>query len=505
MPSTFFGLELGKRALTAQQLALDVTGHNISNAGSAGYSRQIANIVTPPPYTIAGAGHGVTLGTGADVGSVTRARDSFVDTQFRAQSSLQAFWKQKQDGLQKVQGMMNEPSVNSLHGDMDALWTAFGDLAINPENAGARSVVQQRSIALSGNIRQTVGQVQALNQNFQDAVTFSVKQVNDITDQITKLNDQIKKSEVNGDNPNDLRDQRDSLVDQLSKFFAVTVIESKDLNFTDRQVNNYSVKIGSHILVNNSSSDSIKLPVDFITTPLDIKWSSDGSAVHVGDGNDGNIGSIKASFDMLNYLNTLKGKYDQLAQGIADAVNAIHVQGYDLNGSAGGSFFTYTAGNAGATIDLNSSIKANPALIAAADQPPTGLVNTSANGGNALRIASLKSDYSGVKNYSTNSSLIGTPPFNTGLFTQATSISDYYGAVVAGVGVDGQQADRMVSSTGVLVDYLSNQRQSLSGVSLDEEMTNLVRFQKSYSAAARLVTMMDDMLETIVNKMGVTR
>ena len=496
MPSTFFGLEMANRALMAQQMALDVTGHNISNASTEGYTRQVANLSAPQPYPIGNLGHQVSLGAGVDLSTVSRARDTFVDMQYRNQTALQGYWTSRQDGMQKVEGAMNEPSSNSLHGDMDAFWASFGDLANNPENAGARSVVIERATALAEGFHQVVNQLADITKGFQAAGNVGIDQVNVMAQQISDLNGQIRTAEVNGDSPNDLRDQRDHLVDQLSGYFKVTVTESKDPAFTDRTVNNYSISIGSHVLVNNSLANSIQAP-NFSTSPPTLSWN-DNTPVQPGDGNNGNVGSIKSDFDMLSYLSVLKGKYDTLAQGIADAVNSIHQQGYDLNGNPGGAFFTYTAGDAAATLDVSSTIKADPNLIAAAGAAPASAgSNTAADGDNALKLAAFKDGFSGIT--------VGTAPFNTPTFTQASSFSDYYGAVVAGVGVDGQEADRMVSSTGVLVNHVSNQRQSLSGVSLDEEMINLVRFQKSYSAAARMVTMMDDMLNTIVNGMGITR
>lgn len=498
MPSTFFGLELGKRALVAQQLAIDITGHNISNANSPSYTRQIPNLVAPNPYTVMGYSGQLTLGTGVDLGSVTRARDNFTDKQFRNETALQAYWTQKQDGLQKVEGIMNEPTDNSLHGDMDALWAAFGELANNPENAGARTVVQERAIALTEGFHQVVNQIETLKQDSMNSISVNIDQVNTIAKQIGALNAQIKKAEVNGDNPNDLRDQRDDLVDQLSKFFSVTVEETKDQSFTDRTVNNYAVKIGNHDLVRDSIVSTIKLPVDFTTN--DVQWS-DGSSVLAGDGHSAQTGSIKADFDVLTYLgddtNGLEGKYNLLAQGIIDVVNDIHKKGYDGEATPqpGGDFFTTTdPTKPGLTIKLVDAIKNDGTLIAAAANPG---VDNKADGQNALYLSSLKDGFLQAQ------TILGALP-TTEVFS-ATSFSDYYGATVAGVGVDTQEANRMVSSTSVLVTHLLNQRQSLSGVSLDEEMTNLVRYQKSYSAAARIVTMMDDMLDTIVNRMGTTR
>lgn len=501
MTATFFGLEIGYRALNAQQIALDVTGHNISNASSPTYSRQTANMVVPTPYTTLGYGRQLSLGTGVEVGSITRARSAFIDSQYRSQYSLQQYWTQKQSALQNVEGIVNEPSDNSLHGDMDALWSAFGSLATDPENAGARTVVQERAVALSEGFHQIVTQINSLKNDSENSITVGVNQVNDIAKQISQLNTQIKTAEVNGDNPNDLCDQRDALVDQLSQYFSVTVNESQDPNFTDRVVNNYSVKIGDHYLVQaNSAYDTINVSGD----PPTLQWNSDSTAVKAGDGSNGDTGSIKASLDNLTYLGKLEGKYDQLAQAVHDAVNQLHQAGYDLYGNLGGDFFDYSdPANPGAsTLELAANIQNDPSLIAAASSNSTVAgTNTSADGGNALQIASLKDGWDSIKSLSSFAGFQTSYPD----VSSATSFSDYYGSVISGIGVDSQEADRMVSSYGVLVTQSSNQRQSFSGVSLDEEMTNMIQFQKSYTAAARIITTMDDMLNTIVNGMGITR
>ncbi|MDA8227656.1 MAG: flagellar basal body protein, partial [Desulfitobacterium hafniense] len=134
MSSTFFGLELSRRALASQQIALDVTGHNIANANTQGYTRQVASFKPPYPDRLPGFGHDISLGTGVTLDYIGRARDNFVDRQFRWETSKQQYWAGKQDALQKVEGMFNEPSKNSLHDDLDKFWNSWSDLTKNAEN-----------------------------------------------------------------------------------------------------------------------------------------------------------------------------------------------------------------------------------------------------------------------------------------------------------------------------------------------------------------------------------
>ncbi|TGE32589.1 flagellar hook-associated protein FlgK [Desulfosporosinus sp. Sb-LF] len=508
MNSTFFGLELSRRALESQQVALNITGHNIANANTQGYTRQIANLTATTPDSIPAMGRNLSLGSGVTLDTITRARDAFVDRQFRSETSKQQYWGSKQDSLTKVESILNEPSDNSLSSDMNQFWTAWSDLSKDPENAGARSVVSERAQELTDSFHNIAQQVSDLKENVDASIKVQITQINSYGQQIKDLNDQIKRAEVAGDSPNDLRDQRDSLVDDLSKIVSVRVVETKDTTFADRNVNSYKVIIGNenstsnNVLVDDSTLNSLDTnPTTDLNGLSGIAWS-DSTPVDLGT----KLGTLSADLETRNNdIPDFEAQVDALAQGIADAVNALHRTGQGLTiGSGGIDFFTdgtYSTstpsalpGVTAATITLNSAIETDVNKIATGTTPIDGTTTVTAGDGSiAQAISSLSSGWNALKSLSGFTNTIS-----------ASSLSDFYAANVAQLGVKVQQADRMKAGEDVLVTNVTNQRESLSGVSLDEEMTNLVKFQKSYSAAARMVTMMDDMLSTIMN-MGITK
>jgi flagellar hook-associated protein FlgK len=528
MSSTFFGLEIARRALQAQQTALDITGHNIANASTSGYTRQIAGLQATIPWTTINNGRNVSLGTGVALDNITRARDVFVDRQYRWETSKQQYWAGKLDALQKIEGLVNEPSDSSLSNDLNQFWNAWSDLSKNPENMGARAVVRERALTLIDSFHHLAQQISDFQKDQDTSVRVKIKQINDDAQQIRELNVQIRNAEVHGDNPNDLRDKRDSLVDDLSKLVGVRVIETRDTAFTDRQVNNFSIIIGNdsvlpqQVLIDNSTLNLLQEPEaagsdgkPFAT----VKWAADADPALAGqDLNLGEkMGSLQANLEIRDtYLPTFGGQFDTLAQGIALAVNALHNTGQGLTVNSGMDFFTFPDGSTpttvspvtAANITLNSVIGGDLGKIA------TGL-NTDADGNPltevavgdgtvAQAISSLSGGWSALQDQIEAHLFdpLGIDALNP---VSASSFGDYYGANITQMGVDVQQADRMKAGQDVLVIQVYNQRESFSGVSLDEEMTNLVKFQKSYTAAARLVTMMDDLLDTIVNGMGITR
>ncbi|WP_425806925.1 flagellar hook-associated protein FlgK [Desulfitobacterium sp. Sab5] len=512
MNSTFFGLELSRRALEAQQTALDITGHNIANSNTQGYTRQIANLKSTAPDTIFGMGHNLSLGTGVVLDNITRARDNFVDTQYRWENSKQGYWLAREDSLNKIESLYNEPTSNSLHDDMDKFWTAWSDLAKDPENVGAKSVVVERALTLTDSFHNITQQIITMKKDITSNIKLEVQQINTVAEQIKNLNDQIKRAEVAGDNPNDLRDKRDLLVDDLSKLVNVKVVETRDTNFTDRQVNNYKIVIGNdttvpeQVLVNDSQYYKLKIPDPTVlenpisTDPTTYQISfENGTLLKFGD----KQGQLQANMSIAvagettdgsytkSYLDTLQSQFDSLAQGIAAGVNYYHntKAGY----TPGVDFFATsdsTATITAANIVVNSTLQSSPKDVV------TGISGEDIGKANVAK--GIAAFASGFDQYKTDSGSASNP-------VDGESFGDYYGANVVTIGVDVQQAQRMREGQDVLVTHMSNQRESYSGVSLDEEMTNLVKFQKSYAAAARMVTMMDDMLNTIVNGMGITR
>jgi flagellar hook-associated protein 1 len=444
--STFMGLETNLRGLLAQQQALDVTSHNIANASTPGYSRQVAVLVASPAYAMPGvstapAGAG-QLGTGVDVASYQRMRDSFLDVQYRAQSMLQGQAQTTEDGLQQVQLAFNEPTDSGLSSLLSNYWGAWQNLSNNPEDMGTRQALAQSAASLADGFTSLSSQLSTLQSQTGQNVSDTLTEVNSYGAQVAQLNVAISKEEVNGDTPNDLLDQRDELLDKLSAIGNVSTTPGAN--------GSIEVSFGGASLVTDGSSSTL--------------GESDLTGL-----TSGNLEGLITLRDT-----TIPGYQSQLntiASTLISKTNAQSTAGFDLNGNTGGAFFT---GTGASDIAVNPAIISNPSLIAAS---ATGAVG---DAGNALAIADMQS-----------TNVIGS-----------STIDSAYTQLVTQVGSDVQQATNQVDTTTSLVNALQNQRQSVSGVSLDEEMTNLITFQRGYQASARALSAIDDMLDQLINRTG---
>ncbi len=491
MYSTFTGLELANSALRTQQAALNVTGHNIANANTKGYSRQIPGITTTSPVTYNSVGRKLTMGTGSILGEVERARNSYIDNQYRWESSKYEYWTEMQNTLQLIEGVVNEPTDYSLSNDLNQFWNAWSELANNPENTGARDVLKERALILVDSFHRVDRQFTDLAQELNENVRVLVNQINDYAKQIIELNGQIKRAEVAMDNPNDLEDQRDLLVDKIAQFVPVKVEKVRDPSFTDRDVYTFKLTIGDHELVNDQKSTPLGLSQD-----ENGYWQVDGLSKVEKE-----MGRLPAVLELRdNYLAEQIKEFDSLAKTLAKVVNAIHKKGQGLEAlgtpDKGLDFFVDDPSGGGITA---KTISLNQALVDDTKRIATGKISATLDVGDneiALAIASLGQ---GISQEIRETYFNGDDPLDG-----VPSIGDLYGAIVATMGVDVQKAERMAEGQSVLVNHMANQRESYSGVSLDEEMTNLIKFQKSYSAAARLVTILDSMFDRIMS-MGVTR
>lgn len=461
MVSTFFGLEIGRKALQAQTTALDVTGHNIANANTEGYTRQRAIMTTPTPFAYPsvnkpiGAGQ---LGTGVNVEEVKRLRDSFIDSQIRKENSITGEWEYRKNTLDKLEVIINEPSESGLRTVLDQFWQSLQTLATRPEDGSVRAAVAQRGMAVADTFRHMDKQFVDLQADLNQSVDIKVQEVNNIASQIAGLNKQIVAVESSGDHANDLRDKRDLLVDQLAKIVDITAIED--------QFGSVAIGIGSRSLVYGKITNQLTTVIGG-SGFYDVEWV-DGSPVNI---NAGELQGLIYSRDTLTQ--GMRDDLNTLAAAYITEVNTQHSAGYGLGGTWGDDFFT---GTDAFTIQVNPTITGDLDRIAAAENNPVA----PGDNANALKLAALK-----------HKATIGTDTFD-----------DYFRGMAAKLGVDGQAAGRMVDNQGLLVSQLTTQQQQLSGVSLDEEMTNMIKFQHAYNAASRVVTSMDEMLDTIISRMG---
>ncbi len=515
--STFHGLETARRGMVAQQNALYTTGHNISNANTEGYTRQAVDFKATAPFPPSGINQDIIpghLGTGVEAGAIYRVRETFLDVQYRGENSKLGYWDSRAAGLGKMEEVMNEPSENGLSKTMDRFWQSLQDLAVNPEDSGARSVVKQRGEAVVETFHYLSRSLTTVQDDIGHEISVSLKSINSISRQIADLNKQISEVEPNGYLPNDLYDARDKLLDQLSQFVDIKVENVKptgnasgiaegmvNVSIVDKNGQSVSLITGktfNHVSVtpgNDIDGDGLdELP----TGPIE-KIRVGGVSLALKD-----TGTLKGLIDTYGYVDNgqVKGLYpemldslDKMAYTFATQFNNVHEDGFTLPAAGaesvdGKAFFAGLDNlqdvykGAASSIKLSADIEASLNNIAAST-----VAGQAGNGENALNLANVKST-----NFAT---VQGNFPINAG------TVQSFYEALIGKMGVDSQEATRLKTNSNVLRESVETRRQSVSGVSLDEEMTNMIKFQHAYNASARNLTMVDEMLDTIINRMGV--
>jgi flagellar hook-associated protein 1 FlgK len=462
MTSTFSGISTALNALMAQRTAVNVTGQNIANANTTGYTRQRAELTAIERVGLPGQyGSRDQVGWGVNVTSVQRLNDSFVDARQRDARSSAAYADSQAAALGQVESILGEPSDTGLSSQLDAFWSSWQAVSTAPDNVAARQGVLSKATTLASSLQQGRGSVERAFTDERTRLGTLVDQVNTAADGVAALNDRIRISKVNGNPANELADQRDQLVLQLSQLTGARVFANDDgsVNVT---VGGSSIVTGitaSHLAVSGGST------VDTLDSqPLRLSWPTGSSATIAS-------GAVAGSVDALtNVYRTAVQGYDTVAGSLIDGVNALHRSGQDRGGSPGGDFFTVpaTPGQEAKTIAVAIS---DPLRVAAAAQ--TGAATL--DGSVADDIAQLRT---------------------TGGADAA------WGSMVADTGVRSRQAqDRSTVQTSIAAQA-DGARDSASGVSIDEEMTNMLMYQRAYEGAARVMNAVDEMLDTLVNRLG---
>lgn len=469
----FSGIEIGRRALMAHQKALDVTSHNVANANTPGYSKQEVVLASSMPITalsFSKAGGIGQLGTGVEATDLKRLRDKFLDRQFRNENSALGNWETKDRILREVESIMAEPSDAGLRAMLDQFWQSLQDLSNDPDSTSARALVRERGTAFTNQLKNTARFLSELRANVDADLARKVDEVNLLADRVVSLSRQISAALTSGDKPNDLMDQRDSLLDQLSKIV--------DLQVTEQPDGKVDVQIGGVPLVTKLTVDPMTIQV--ISGKLTVRWSQIPVDVSVSGG------ELRGLLDVRDVeIDGLVAKLDNLASTFASSFNAVHRLGYGLDNSTGNDFFVPSTG----AVITASTIVVNPVVVndlnqVAAAKTLDGLGNVHrGDGSNALDLANVKN------------LLI----FNGG----TTNTADYYESVISGLAVNTQAAANMTNNQEILITAITNQKVAVSGVSLDDEMISMVKYQQGYSAAARIITAMDEILDVVINRMGV--
>jgi flagellar hook-associated protein 1 len=418
--------------LLAFEQALDVTSNNIANAQTPGYTRESALMETAPPLVISAlsptTGEGARLGTGVGVESITRIRDAYLDGQYRSESSTLGEASTTAEVLGQAQTALDEPSTASVSSQMSAFWTAWSELANAPNSAAAREGVVTAGKNLAATLKQLSGQIETISGEASaryESLTGADGEVQSDAEQIAALNGQIEMALGAGQQPNELLDRRDQLIDNLSKLANVSVTENEDGTDT--------IKFGgaAEPLVQGGTVD----------WPQALSTSSGGQ-----------LGALLSLTSATGTLAGYRAALDEVAGALAESVNAQQ---------PGTPFFS---GTTAGTIEVNAT----------AAQVQTGPAGEPGANDLAVAIANLRS---------------GTA-------------DQHWSAFVTKVGSDVRSAEQTEAGAQAMVTAVEERRQSVSGVSTDEEMTQLVTFQRGYEASARVLTAMDQMLETLIEHTG---
>ena len=452
--SDFDGLQIALSSLYAQQKALQVTGQNIANVNTEGYSRQRVDMsANAGPITPARESRYTGPGMGVTTGDTTRITDQFLQLRGYQEHAVDAGLHQSQSVLSNIEGAFDEPSDDGLSKLISGFMSSFDDVANAPDDNSARATLVQQGQTLTDGFNQLDSALATQRSSGVDELGSQIDEVNTGASQVADLNHSISSAVANGDSPNALMDQRDQLVSKLAEEVGVTV-RPGDVDGT------VDVFVGGTALVRGASANPLKMDVG--TDPaqtVHVTWASDGYPAGVS----GSAGGLLSGVN--DVIPRYRSGLQAVAQQLAGQINAVHSTGYALDGSTGRDFFTTDSSG---RIEVNPDIVADPTLVAA-----SATAGATRDGSVAQKIADL------------------------------TGPADGYQQLVTGLGVESAGVNRKVDVQGSVVQNIDAAQQSVSGVNLDEEMTSMLQYQHGYDAAARFLTAVDQTLETLINSTGI--
>ena len=354
--------------------------------------------------------------------------------------------------MSQVEEAVGEPGSTGINAALTRLFNNFHDLASQPESKGLRNAVVAGAQNVAGVFRRVAGRLEESANTLDSQIASGVAEVNDAATRIARLNQEIRKAVAQGDQPNDLRDQRGLLLDQLAKKANTTVLAQAD--------GTVSVQVGGVALVRGADAISVASIADLTA------------------GGDLSSGEFKGLVDAQADVAGVRAKLDGFANTFRDQVNALHQSGLDKNGVAGVALFT---GTGAGDIAVNAVVAADADRIAASNNTTPFAVG---NGDNALALAGL-----------------ATRKVSAGPVTNET-LRDFWGGEATKIGVQVKGLNDDAASGDAFVRQSENRREAVSGVSLDDEMADMVRFQRAYQAAARIISMADELAGSIIEMAG---
>lgn len=623
MASSFAGIEIGKRSLMAHSTQISTAGHNISNADTEGYSRQRVNVRAFDPLyrpDLERAQVAGQIGQGTDVESITRVRDELLDSRIVGQTNVESYWATREKYYAMIESVYNEPEEISVRGNMDKFWQGWQELSVYPDSDAARQAVVTRGQTLTDSIRQQFRGLSEIGKQIDGDIEATVRQVNDISSQIAAVNAEIVRSRAMGDNPNDLMDRRDLLVEKLANLINVTVDRKDPDEFmvhTDGQVivqGSLARQIKSVPQIDNNGygklvwtdtgidaqfhggtlgalielrDKDIRSEVQSLNT-MALNFADLVNDVHRNAVGKNNVTGLDF-FVQHDFVENINGNYDRNGDGVEDSSYVFRMTGKNalrpqeqiglegtmtFNGASGNVNVSYYASDTVADVvnrinDSNAEVKAyldrNSNLVlkatssASMENPDfvirhvedsgmfltgySGILAQSGEGGaydfnRADAVTSLDGAQFAVSPVMSPADYMEVNPAVTGdvrsvaaafantigdadpgdaraaveiaamrntkvMIGTGRTFDDYFAESVTNVGLKGEQAQNQLASQNKIMDDLRSLRDSISGVNIDEELADIIKFQHGYNAAAKFVTVQDELLDTLINRLGV--
>lgn len=454
MPSPFHGIETASRALRAFQRSLDTIGHNVANVNTPGYSRQTVDLSTSDPIQyVLGDTH--SLGTGVNMAGITRIRDQFLDARLRDAFSEMGRHSAMGNGSRRVESLFLDASGQGVVSSLDAFYNSWSALSSNPTDPSNKVNVQTAGLQLTRNVRNIYASLQGLENQQMSRASDAITKIQNLANEIATLNTEVRQSLAGGGYPNDVRDKRDAAISELSKMIDIKAQEQSD--------GSVSVYMNQFTLIDSAGARNIASSYNAATNSL-----SDANGTYTVD-----AGELRGVFDSLNFISDMKTRLDTFANTLRTEVNAIHMAGTNAAGNTGVRFFNDSTPQSGAVdFDIDPTISGDySAIVTGMGAPGDGSI--------ALGLSQMRDrPFGGLGN---------------------KSFRAFYGDILSDVGRSVQVAQSNVDTQRAVIQQVEKQVADVSGVSIDEELTNMLKFQRSYQAAAKTLTIMDEVLQDVIN------
>lgn len=623
MANSFAGIEIGKRSLMAHSTQIQTAGHNISNADTEGYSRQRVIVKSFEPIYRPDLERAMVpgqIGQGCDVESINRIKDELLESRIVEQKNVESYWETRDKYYSMIESVYNEPNDVSVRTNMDKFWQGWQELSTYPESDAARLAVVVRGQTLTNSIQQQYKSLRGIGDQINGDIEAVVKQVNDLSRQIASVNGEIVRSKGLGDNPNDLMDRRDLLVEKLSSLINVTV--------TQKDPDEFMVHTDGQIIVQGSLARQIETvgqldnngygKLMWSDTKLDAEFHGGtlGALVELRDKdirteiqslntmalnfadlvNDVHRNAIGKNnttgldfFVQHDFVENVNGNYDRNGDGVEDTsyifrmtgTNALKMQEQiglsgtmTINGASGNIDVAYFStdtvedvinrindsnGEVKAYLDRNSCLVLKATSSKGMENPDfvirhvedsgmfltgySGILQGSGtdnaydfNRANAVDVLAgaqfavspvlnpsayievnglIQNDVSSVAAAFKNSQGFAEPSDGRAAVEMAAirntkimigsqrTFDDYFADTITNVGLKGEQAQNQLATQNKIMGDLRDLLDSISGVNIDEELADIIKFQHGYNVAAKFISVQDELLDTLINRLGV--